>query len=582
MSRPKGTTCLLVPLFMMITGGVFYAQGRTAMKGAGPGGQAAVKEAPPLPPPGPVDPGNCGAFGTSYYLQTCSAPGFSSLIEPMFKDRFYPEPAYEKDWQARLRPFIPCIIESLSSKDPCVQVAAVMLLRKSEDSRAVAPLLNLLKSNNGSNGVAAEARQTLAVTFKSTMVVPFVVRALTPPLQTERWIGYDLQAARNGPRDPRLFDVLYRLFQDPHVKEEKGIILTTLVEQRYGPACDERLRKIFADQMRKPGCLYNIDRLALVIASEQTFDDIQTYFFTHCGYPNAYNDGLRRALQQVGGERYTSFLRRYFAFTQDVQQKKWMAEELVGDLSKAYPVTAPEGKDSLDWLVDQSGQMLSYATARTIWPILQQSPDAKADAPANRRAAFYERAAKLFIEDKELSYQIQRRLYEAYGPNGTDEPEKSLEALSAANKAYVALYSRANVGAPWGHEEEALRRDIAVQKMREALKVVDARPSNPSNLVGPWSASLLVPKEAPFDLSAARAVAFLDLLGDSGGLFSIPAKVSLQGQPGGNGAILSMMLQPDSQGLGKMESVKGVRIRILFLPGKSGFYGVVVSEEIRP
>jgi hypothetical protein len=542
---------------------------------------------PPHKTPSPPKPKLCLNYSREIVRRTCDAPGFDSFTSRYVKDRYFPYPPDDKEWREQAKPFVPCVVAALNSPDPCIQLAAISLLRDIRDERAVEPLLAFLRKDNSLRSASEDVRQVLACTFKSPAVVPFLVEVLTPPVMDPDWVGYDVQTTRDGIKDPRLFDALYQLYESPAIsQEQKDLVLFALAGQRYGPECDDRLLSIFNKLKSRKVCAYGTDRLVLAIANEKTFDDIEAYYFDHWAPGNVIWGAIPGALKQVGGDRYIAFMRKVYARLQDKGHQTWAAREIAEELAKQVPSTLPRGKDILDWLQHNAGETLSSTPSTCLWPMLQKDPRYEPTAGLAEQAGYWEKAASLFAHNPSMESSIQRKLCGIYGPTGTNEPAKELKALTAAIDNYTESMkgiSRDTSRQPrgWVDEETALKRQIAVGEESQSLRIVHAVPLTPGNPLGRWKAELILPAGPSKLKMNSDPVGFVDYFGQDGLLASAPATVAIDLSTAGKGPI-PFTLRPYPSPEVPDKSITEVRLRLLFLPGKEGFYGAVVSANIKP
>ena len=384
-------------------------------------------------------PSQCPQFGHACFTHTCSAPGFATFIKPHVESPYYPHAGVAEERKA----FRSLHLASLKSSDPCIQMAAVILLRDIADERAIEPLLDLLKQDNGSSWAPREARMALVSTFKCPLVVPYIVQVLVPPAMDPENVGIDVQALREGIKDPRLFDALYTLFHTPNLKPmNKGLVLEVLVSQRYGPECDGRLYQIFEEIKKNPDVFIlrrgaaphhchrqreDLRRARIILLRAARISNIKIWM----AVPLRPQEGRRR---QVPG-----FSKKATVPPQErTAQKKWASRELFEELKKRVEPETPVGKDSLDWIKEQAGDMAPDGARENLFgPYWRQALRAvPRPKPLGGRPTGKGRHA-LFTRNTQMESSIQWKLCGIYGPEGTDEPEKKLKALTAAIDNYT-------------------------------------------------------------------------------------------------------------------------------------------------
>ena len=142
----------------------------------------------------------------------CPDETYLDLTISYINNHFHPPfPATKsEEWRAAMTQWVPCLVKVLDDPSPCRRRAAAELLDAIGDSRAIAPLLALLDRQPLASEESWRARRSLALTFKSRKVVPFLVKAAPDPAIRSSWASAGFVG---GIRDVRLLNVLLEMHE---------------------------------------------------------------------------------------------------------------------------------------------------------------------------------------------------------------------------------------------------------------------------------------------------------------------------------------------------------------------------------
>lgn len=512
-------------------------------------------------------------------LTLCDLPGYQVNVEPLLRDPDFPPESQLEAWRGRMRIYVPFLLKALTTDCLRARGEAESLLDKIVEEKDVPGLVRLLQRRNDGSLGRAWLRYTLIYRFHRAKCLPFLLEALgnrEAPLEV---LNKDIDTTLTLAPDSRVFQALCGLshwFQNPSYG---STLIIALVRHSPGPEGRSCLGAAFSRFAQAEPPPYTLDTLASSLADEEHFDQIAEFLLGHPGLEEKLRRGLLSSLRTVGCERYRAFLRAYHSVPQGPTDRAYLAMEYLWCLKEPGRRAVLEGRDVLDWLQEEAGELLPSAPGSSILPFLELSPDAAANAPPARRAAYWERVLRSFPAQPEIESRALKRLYDAYGPEGTRDLPKALEAISRANQ--LALLSPP-VGisrhAPWEREERELRHHLTVERMLQGLRLERAHPMRSWRPRGTWQADLVLPPEVPFDLSQTPVFAFLEVWGDEGLLDVVPARASLRGQGPPPPKAFRVTVEPLGRTKGPRAPHRKVFLRLLFLPEHDGFQGTIRSE----
>ncbi len=516
-------------------------------------------------------------------LTLCDLPGYQVNVEPLLRDPGFPPESQLEAWRGRMRIYVPFLLKALSTDCWRVRVEAESLLDKIVEERDVPGLERLLQRRNDGTLGRAWIRYTLIYRFHRAKCLPFLLEALGNPEAPPEVLNKDIDTTLILAPDSRVFQALCGLslrFQNPSYGS--GLIMA-LVRHSPGPEGRSCLSAAFSRFAQAEPLPHTLDTLASALADEEHFDQIAEFLLGHPGLKERLLRGMLYSLRTVGCERYRAFLRAYHPVPQQATDRAYVAMQYLWCLEEPGRRVVLEGRDVLDWLQEEAGELLPSAPDSSILPFLARSPDAAAKAPPERRAAYWERVLRAFPGHPEIERHALKRLYDAYGPEGTRDFPKALEAISRANQ--LELLSPAtgvSRHAPWEREEKDLRHYLTVQKALQGLRLERAHPMRFWRPTGPWQADLVLPSEVSFDLSQAPVFAFLEVWGQGGLLEVVPARVSLRRQGPPPPKAFRVTVEPLEKACGPRAPHRKVFLRLLFLPEHDGFQGSIRSEGWAP
>jgi len=545
-------------------------------------GPAHALRSPPAAPPGRLAcPGP-----RHHFAALCDEPGYAVAVAPFVSDASITTSAGGEAWRKAMIPFVPCLIRALDTWQPCDRQVAAYLLGAIGDRRAVPPLLKLLQEPRAHPDLRFSVRQVLAEHLKAQEVVPYLLESLRTS-DRERRLG-DIFLARDGPRDVRLLEVLMRLFEEEQ-RENRGkrspprtvfpsdryFLLEAMAAQSEGHEEDPRLRDIMWGTLDDPVLMPSGPMLGRKIARSEDFQRFAEFFLRNAGA----DSGGRMSqylglLKMIGGEAFPPFLRRALSGPMAPYWRKTCADALV---EWYFPADGRDGlvlTDPLALLDREAREALPYASAQKLQELLWRTPEASSFVGASRQAAFWERAATIIRSRDDLLFSVNYRLSLAYGPEGTGELDKAVEALRTARQLDPATFGKS------GYELQLsdLERRLARQRKRSVLSIAGLIPLDKSNLFTAWQGTILGLNDNK-DLSGQVPVCFLDYFDSDGLEFTLACEwrrppPSLLGT-----GDLAFVVTPEARAE-KLHGITGVRLRVLFVPGSEDQFSGAVSSEV--
>jgi len=523
------------------------------------------------------DQDKCRGIPAVLYLTMCKAPGFEELVAPCVIQSSYPAPVDQKDWAARMAPYVPCVIESLGSPDPCIRQFAIRLLTKIEDNRAVEPLIEYLEWSDPRWETSIEARKALARTFRTSDVVPYLIQAIEMGIIRE-----DVESCTRIPSDPRLFPCLFRLYSEAKSVSDKAAIFRIVARHLPNRDSEGLVKSLFLEWKDRSGYDAEVSFLIEKIAGPDTAEDIIDYYFRHC------QDWTRcwrvvQAIQGIGEDTYLLFLRRGFESCQERARPGWGKKLFEIMVQFRAPASFERGEDSTEWMARKASDLLPYAGFDSVKDLMERSPEGSPSASPAARAALWEKASTLFPSNLEVQCAIQELLCKLYGPNVTGEMEKSLGALERALDLDAQRTQGKRPPRPdWIRLRNDLQEKLDRRNLQKGLSIAGLTPTLLGNPTGPFQGKLLLPSDSPWDLVSQPPFCYLDYRNSDGSLTTVPGRlVRYKFSPEGANVLL-FTIEPELQEAVLPSSVESVRIRLLYLPKTEGFRGTVSSDFIVP
>ena len=545
---------------------------------------------PPVPVPGvkrseitavPRDAmvgGNCRVGGRGYSLLLSQDPAFQAVIGDDLRSEYVVggfTPEQRKAWLERIKRFVPIFLKGLESDNPCVQLDSMSYLGLIQDPGAVEPLLKFIEEYPADSEVVISAMRHLAITYREKRVVPFMVGVIEQGRLGTDLFNRTIQACVDGLRDERLFEALLHLFEGSkdHLYD-KGV-LSALYHQADDGRHKQQMTDLYRRHIGDPAFASSALALAPLIASPETFDEIAALYEHVCQDHTANCWGLYDVLRQIGGPKFLAFSRCQAFATQNPCEMNKNKAVILEDLQKRIPASFPPGQDLVGWLQQNAGDLIDWFD---LSGLLLRDPNSKPDASPERRAAYWERAAKLFERNKPVLSWIGLQLYKAYGPEGLDDPEKALRAITMA----LDDYSSPGGGKPgeWQQYKSNLERRLRSDRIRAVLRIEAIAPSEPGDVLGAWKGILILPEDAVRETLANRPFAYLDFIDSTGKEVPVVAEVQFEEQISGVPPRLPFSVVPQDRPKGLSEAIVGIRLRLLFLPRAEGFSGTIISPLV--
>ena len=522
--------------------------------------------------------GNCRLPARGFSLLLSQDPAFQSVIGDELRSEYVVggfTPEQRTAWLQRLRGFVPIFLEGLESDNPCVQLDCITHLGLMAEPSAVEPLLRLLEKYPPDTEVAIAAMQFLASNYKEPSIVPRMVAVIQ-----QGGFGTDLfirtiRACQGSFKDERLFQALLRLFEDSKDHPCDKAVFSALYNQADDGHHKKEMTDLYRRHIADPAFASLAPAVARLMASPETFDEIASLYENGCKDQMGNCWGLYDILREIGGPKFVAFSRRQIINSEDPCAKNTNTAVVLEELQKEIPATFPPGQDLLNWLQQNAGDLLDRMD---FCAILLKDPSSKPDVPPSRRAVYWERAAKLFERNKPIHSWIGLQLYKAYGPEGLDDPEKALKAITMALDDYQSVGG----GKPgeWQQYKSNLERRLRTQRIDSVIRIDELQPSKPGEVLGTWKGILILPEEAMKEALANVPYAYLDYIDTAGKTTSVETEIQfVEPEPAAKGG-LAFLAVPQSPNDLSAEQISGVRLRLLFLPRSTGFTGHVTSTVV--
>lgn len=593
MNPPKriGTGWLRPCLFclaLIISGSSIRGQA-AAQKGGNPGGRT---------PPGPVaapepffpdgtsiypqeamSSGRCQVGARGFILALSDDPAFMALVQEdlaPWNPNHERGIADEQSWARRMKSFVPLLLKGLDSENGCIQLEAIRYLEKTGDERAVEPLCRLVQRYPLDCEAAMAALQALAVTYQDKRAVPLLERALAERDYPDPLVDALLDTTQRGLIDVRLLRaVMARMDRSPRSLADL-LTFQALSRQAGDGTHKPEVIAFFKRHLRQPEFGAPGTGVARLIASEETFEDIRSFYTIHCPGKTTDCGTLLGILQNIGGPKYYAFARQRVEESRDPVEKARCASDMARYLKSQVPSVIPAGQSVLDWLVAHAGESLNLAD----WgEVLLLDADAKISASPERRAVFWERAAATLRDNKLTYYWIELQLYNAYGPQGLGDDEKALAAI-----AEVVDHCGPNFpnGIPqeWVRSRDDLRRKLQSRSLGASARIEGLAPMTVGRDPGSWSGQLIKPESNGPELTETIPFAYLEYVIAPGQTVVLPARLRFQPSSDASSRTVQFEVTPLPGYSTPSVGVSAVRLRLLYLPRKDGFSGAVVSELV--
>ncbi len=542
---------------------------------------------PPLSPPPGVPPyapgvmsnGRCMASGRGYIANLSDDPTFRALIQEDIQPwNPYHERgiAEEKAWAQRMKAFVPLLLKGLQSENGCIQLEAVSYLAKLKDPRAIEPFYELIQKYPLETEVASEALKSLAEVYNDSRVIPYLVDIVNKAPEGPV-LNIALDAASRENKDEKLWRALVRRYERTPDSSGTQILLQAIANQAEAVRDKQEVLAFFRRDAARPGFDYRASAFARIIASPDTFEDLAAYYNAHCKDSNGDCGGIAGTLINIGGPKLRPFWLQEMRESQDARFRSYAASQALNVFAKELPKKISSGNELLTRLDEQCGEALPFADQGAITGILSHAPEAQPEVAPQVRAAYWEQAVARLAKRGVNCYWIYLQLYNIYGPQGLQNDEKALAAITAALDHYADAYG-SKKPQEWIGYQEKLREKLRSRQIGAAIKIGGFSPENASRPAGPWKGELILPADAADDVQSGTPFAYLEFTDSAGRVTLVPSAVQLeQSSPGALGMI-PFVVSPLKPSTGK---VAQVRLRLLFLPRAKGFSGVILSPTVQ-
>lgn len=574
------------------------AQIATGQKGMRMGGNIE-----PLPPeafpcaklsllkPEQISNGNCFFGNRGLILCVSDDPKFTSLIKASFNDpEFFcwdtvrhRQSEAQKETANRLKECLPILLRALESKNGCIQKEAIQYLGISQDKRAVGPLLRILENYPKNAMIWSEALLVLAKNFQEPAVIPYFIE-VSKDLDNEEYSSYAgviMDSCTYLPPDKRIFEQMTAYYEKEDRKVGSAIVIQTLAElARKGNFKDE-LTVFFKRNAHKYDFDYSVVLLARIVASPDTFDDLASIYERDLYDRERYAEcrELLSILEKIGGEQFLSFSRRQLQQSSSTAEKTKAADAIIETIKPNIPDKFSSNEDIFSWLARNAGETaLKNASQKSISPILQKNPDSLPSSPPDKRLAFWNKASRVFKDNKSVYYWTELQLYKTYISREIDNPEKALEAISLA----LENYDGKSVPEQWIMWRDNLKDKLNRKRLAGSVKIESLSPEKRGLILGNWNAELVLPEDASKDILKNKPFGYLELFDNQGKIISIPAEINWTSQSDGKAGRIPFTAILQGLERKPVENIAGIRIKLLFVSKGEGFSGVVVSETMTP
>ena len=538
-------------------------------------------ELPPYPP-GAMSDGHCQVGSRGFILELSDNPAFRALVQEdlaPWTPQHERTPADEKAWIERMKGFVPLLLKGLESENGCIQLEAVSYLAKLEDPRAVEPLYRLVQKYPLDAEVACEAVRSLAVVYNDRRTIPHLVSMIEkapsgPVFYTA------LDAASRTLKDERLWHALANRFENTKCSPvDYGYILQAAANQEEAVANKQEVTAFFRRNISRPGVEAQAVGFAVKTSSPDAFDELAAYYRSHCQDNNGDCWGTACALIRLGGPKLRPFWLQEMREAEKANFRTWAASQALIALEKELPAQIASGDDLLALLDQKAGEALPIADQPSILGVVNRAPEVRPDSPPERRAAYWEKAAKLLERNKPVHSWIGLQLYQAYGPGGIDNPEKALSAITMA----LEDYSSPSGGKPgeWLQYKSSLERRLRTNRIGAAIQIQGLEPSRTDEVLGPWKGNLVLPEDAVEEVISNVPFAYLDFIDAEGRTTLVETEMSFPEQAARAPHDIAFLAVPKKTLNVPPGTITGVRLRLLFLPRATGFTGHVTSSVVR-
>lgn len=555
---------------------------QAAQKGGRPTGPVSISpisaEELAMYAPETITHGRCMVSTRGFILQLSDDPLFKALIQEEFSP-YGPfrqrKPEEERSWTERMRQYVPTLLRGLQSENGCIQQECIHCLERIKDPRAVEPLWRLLQIYPLETEVGVSALQTLAITYQEKRVVPILTQAIKERQTLDPVLYSVWDCVERGVVDPRLADAtLDRLEMSPAELTSMSAF-QALSRQASGGTHQRQIAAFFKRHLSQPQFAENGSSVATLIASEDTFEDIRAFYSHYC--PGEKTDCARvyGLMYNIGGDKFLEFSRQQFEACQDPREKSRHARELIRLLKTKIPSPFPSDRTLPDWLISHAGEALNYANASEI--LFLDSELRQAGSPESR-AAYWEKLAPRFVEFKANYYWIQLQLYNLYGPNAIGDDEKALRAITAALEN-CGLDCPSGPPKEWVQNRDFLQKRIEFRNLSAATRIAALTPARRNRCSGAWRAQLLCPDSNRAVLMECPPFGYLEFTTDAGQTVVVACKTRFLAKHVKPEKGIPLEATPLKEFSLPNTGIRSVRLRLLYLPRKEGFYGAIVSQE---